>query len=123
MVGSKVSPARPDSAPGGHEVGDEDVFVAGGVEAELGDGLAVGVFADVSGAVLGDLDAGEASFAAGEGLEHLDEVGDAVDAGELVLGAEGEAVLLFLVLDDVVDEDDGGAVVGDPAGDEGLEEG
>jgi hypothetical protein len=53
----------------------------------------------------------------------FDDVGGAVDAGELVLGADGVAVLLLLVLDDVVDHDDGGAVVGDPAGEEGLEEG
>jgi hypothetical protein len=39
------------------------------------------------------------------------------------LGADGVAVLLLLVLDDVVDHDDGGAVVGDPAGEEALEAG
>jgi hypothetical protein len=53
----------------------------------------------------------------------FDEVGGAVDAGELVLGADREAALLFFVFDDVVDEDDGGAVVGDPAGEECLEGG
>jgi hypothetical protein len=108
---------------GGCEDGVEDVVGDGGVEGELGDGAAEGLLADVAWAVFGDLDLGEASAAAGEGLDHLDDVGGAVDAGELVLGAEGEAVLAFLVLDDVVDHDDGGAVVGDPAGEKALEGG
>jgi hypothetical protein len=49
-------------------VGDEDVVAGGGVEGEFGDGFAVGVFADVAGAVFADFDACYSSFPREKGI-------------------------------------------------------
>jgi hypothetical protein len=71
-VGSKVSPSvRPETRPGGVSSAMRMTSLSGGVEGELGDGAAEGVFADVAGAVFGDVDLGEAAFAAGEGLDGI----------------------------------------------------